>query len=141
MARQEKINTIPFFKHDYYAAADSKLRRLRRAFGASGYAVYFLSLEYLYRNNGEALGLFEIEDIAQDLQLESRDVVNILDYACSDSCGSLLEKNDKGYFSVRFINAFKEAEAERNFYRESGARGGRKAAENKKNADPEPSRV
>lgn len=130
-AKKEKLNTIPYFKHDYYAAADSKLRRLRRAFGASGYAVYFLSLEYMYRNNGEALGLFEIEDIAQDLKLESSDVVNILDYACSDSCGSLLEKNEKGYFSARVIKAFREAEAEMSFYREAGARGGRKAAENR----------
>ena len=133
MAKESIIST-PFFKHDYYAAVDPKIRVLRRMYGAEGYAVYFLFLEYTYRALGKAIKPLDVACIAEDLGMDVLKVEEILSFACSEDCGYLLSSSPDGYYSNRVLQSFIEVQAEQNELKEKmrslGAKGGKKKAEN-----------
>lgn len=81
-----------WFRHRISSTSDPKFGKLVRLYGAKGYAVYFMALEFIY--DGE-LGDMEVETIADILKMNSEEVVSILE-TCSESCAGLLSKNDDG---------------------------------------------
>lgn len=92
---------MEWFKHDIECMADEKLTSLVMEFGAEGYAVFFQSLEVLYRNDGEPLSKLGMRKIAASLKLTVDRVRQILDFASSEDCGHLFLKTDFGYVSER----------------------------------------
>lgn len=102
-----------FFKHDIGSLMDGKLDTLVNEYGAEGYAVYFLCLEYLYRDRGEPISDRLITRVAFELKLTPERVNEILDYAASGKCRGLLLKTEEGYSSERVSKAIKEREEER----------------------------
>ena len=115
-----------YFRHDIGSLMDDKLNTLVAEFGAEGYAVYFLCLEYLYRDRGEPLSERLIRRMANDLGMDSERVRSILDYAASDDCGQLLERTGLGYISRRVNSSLEERERERLQRIEDGRRGAAK---------------
>lgn len=112
MAKESIIST-PFFKHDYFAAVDPKVRVLRRRYGAEGYAVFFLSLEYLYRSLGKALKPIDIACISEDLNMDVAKTEEILNFMCSEECGGLLSSAPDGIYSNRVLQSFIDAKHEK----------------------------
>lgn len=102
-----------FFKHDIGSLMDGKLDTLVNEYGAEGYAVYFLCLEYLYRDRGEPISDRLIQRVAFELKMTPEKVKEILEYAASEKCRRLLLKTDEGYSSERVSKAIEEREAER----------------------------
>ena len=132
MAKESIIST-PFFKHDYYAAVDPKIRVMRRMYGAEGYAVYFLFLEYTYRAQGKALKPLDVACIAEDLGMDVGKTEEILNFACTEDCGNLLSSSPDGYYSNRVLQAFIDAKAEADEYRNKKAEAGKKSGEARRN--------
>lgn len=114
----------PYFKHSYYFADSGPIKRLRRRFGAEGYATYTLAKEYLYRNDGKALTEAEVDDLASDLSLEKDRVLEIMDYLTSSVACHLLEKAEDGYSSQECIRDLLEMERYRNMKAEAGRKSG-----------------
>ena len=112
-----------YFRHDIGSLMDDKLNALVMEYGAEGYAVYYLAIEYLYRDQGEPLPPRLIRRIASDLKLTPQRVTEILDYAASEDCGQMLEKTEDGYISHRVIKALKAGEEERRKKSEGGKKG------------------
>ena len=112
-----------YFRHDIGSLMDDKLNALVLEFGAEGYAVYYLTIEYLYRDRGAPIQSRLIKRIAADLKLTPQKVSEILDYATSEDCGQMLEKNEIGYFSHRVNKALQEREKERRKKSEGGKKG------------------
>lgn len=111
---KDKLLTKPFFKHDYYAAEDPKVEALRENYGAEGYAVFFLTIEYLYRQEGKPVtSVLGVKAIADRLRMTRERVREILDFASSADCEELFVKTPQGYISNRVTDAFLEAEAEK----------------------------
>lgn len=112
-----------FFKHDIGSLMDYKLDALVRTYGAEGYAVYFLCLEYLYRDRGTPISGCLIERIAIELKMTPGRVTEILDYAASDKCRRMLQKTENGYSSERVSKAIEEREVARKKSSEGGKKG------------------
>lgn len=112
-----------FFKHDIGSLMDGKLDTLVSEYGAEGYAVYFLCLEYLYRDRGEPISERLISRVAVELKMTPERVTEILDYAASDKCRGLLLKTDEGYSSERVSKAVEEREIARKKSSEGGKKG------------------
>lgn len=117
----------PYFKHDVNSLANNeRLRALVRKFGAKGYAAYFLTLENLFKNNGEPIRELALEMMCEDLRLKVADMKSILDYAASDACCHLFCKNEQGlYYSEEVeveININQELSKKR---AKAGAAGGK----------------
>lgn len=72
--------------------SDSKLGKLVRTFGARGYAVFFLALEYVYSG---CLGELEIESMASTLQMSVEEIVEILKFAVTQCNNLLTEENGR----------------------------------------------
>ena len=92
---------------------DGKLDTLVNEYGAEGYAVYFLCLEYLYRDRGEPISDRLIQRVAFELKMTPEKVKEILEYAASEKCRRLLLKTEEGHSSERVSKAIEEREAER----------------------------
>lgn len=60
MARPIK-NGLDYFPHDVHANNDKKVDKLLFLYGASGYAFYFLHLEYIYQENNFELDVSDAE--------------------------------------------------------------------------------
>ena len=112
-----------FFKHDIGSLMDGKLDTLVSEYGAEGYAVYFLCLEYLYRDRGEPISERLISRVAVELKMTPERVTEILEYAASDKCRGLLLKTDEGYSSERVSKAVEEREIARKKSSEGGKKG------------------
>ena len=97
-----------YFKHDIGSLMDGKLDTLVNEYGAEGYAVYFLCLEYLYRDRGEPISDRLISRVAVELKMTPERVKEILDYAASDKCKGMLLKTEEGYSSERVSKAIEE---------------------------------
>lgn len=80
-----------WFRHRINAVqSDPKLGKLVRLYGAKGYAVYFMSLEYIYEGS---LGDLEVEAIAETLKMNKEEVESILESA-EEACSNLLFRED-----------------------------------------------
>lgn len=112
-----------YFKHDIGSLMDGKLDTLVNEYGAEGYAVYFLCLEYLYRDRGEPISDRLIQRVAFELKMTPEKVKEILDYAASERCGGMLLKTEEGYSSGRVIKAIEEREEERQKKSRAGKKG------------------
>lgn len=112
-----------YFKHDIGSLMDGKLDTLVSEYGAEGYAVYFLCLEYLYRDRGEPISDRLIQRVAIELKMTSERVKEILDYAASDKCRGMLLKTEEGYSSERVSKAVDERETARRKSSEGGKKG------------------
>lgn len=112
-----------YFKHDIGSLMDGKLDTLVNEYGAEGYAVYFLCLEYLYRDRGEPISDRLISRVAIELKMSPERVKQILDYAASDKCRGMLLKTEEGYSSERVSKAVEEREIARKKSSEGGKKG------------------
>ena len=112
-----------YFKHDIGSLMDGKLDTLVNEYGAEGYAVYFLCLEYLYRDRGEPISDRLIQRVAIELKLTPERVKEILDFAASDKCRGMLLKTEEGYSSDRVSKAVEERETVRRKSSEGGKKG------------------
>ena len=112
-----------YFRHDIGSLMDDKLNALVLEYGADGYAVYYLSIEYLYRDRGEPISPRLIKRIASDLKLTPDRVTEILDYAASEDCGQMLEKSEEGFLSHRVNKSLQEREEEHRKKSEGGKKG------------------
>ena len=117
---------MEWFKHDVDSLMDERFGALVAEYGADGYAVFFHSIEVLYRNNGQPLSRLSVKKIAADLRLDNETVFEILDYACSSECDNLLIKTEDGYSSERVNQAFQKQSAISEARRIAGRRGGSK---------------
>ena len=131
---KDKLLTKPFFKHDYYAAEDPKVEALRENYGAEGYAVFFLTIEYLYRQEGKPVtSVLGVKAIADRLRMTRERVREILDFASSADCEELFVKTPQGYISNRVTDSFLEAEMEYQGFIKKKSEAGKKSGEARRN--------
>ena len=97
-----------WFKHDIGSLEDDRFSFLVDRYGSDGYAVFFLIVEELYRNGGNPIGSLSLKKIARQLSLGLERVIEIAEYACSDECEGLLEKDGHKYSSERVHSAIEE---------------------------------
>lgn len=97
-----------WFKHDIGSLEDDRLSFLVDRYGSDGYAVFFLIVEELYRNGGNPIGSLSLSKIAKQLSLGKERVLEIAEYACSDECEGLLEKDGRKYSSERVRSAIED---------------------------------
>lgn len=73
---------MKWFRHDSDAHSDTKLKRLRKRYGADGYALYWYCLELIAGKVTSTNIRFELEDdaelIADELNIDSRRVEEIM---------------------------------------------------------------
>lgn len=91
-----------WFKHDYDALEDERLFALVAEYHSEGYAVFFHTLEIMYKT-GVPIGRLMVKRIACDLGMTVERAEEILNYASSDECGNLFEKVEEGYSSKRVV--------------------------------------
>lgn len=97
-----------WFKHDIGSLEDDRFSFLVDRYGSDGYAVFFLIVEELYRNGGNPIGSLSLSKIAKQLSLGKERVLEIAEYACSDECEGLLEKDGRKYSSERVRSAIED---------------------------------
>jgi len=106
-----------YFPHDYNAANDQKILRLRSRFNnAEGYGIYFMVLEAMAQENNGILDDDCIAQLSFSYRLSSELLESVVNY-CIDI--GLFIKDKKGIYSKRIIK-YKKFRKERS---ESGKRG------------------
>ena len=88
MARPHKEG-LDYFPHDVHASNDEKIEPLIMLYGASGYAFYFLHLEYIYRNADLRFDISDAETIqilCGKLQISEEQYRKILQTALKKKC-------------------------------------------------------
>lgn len=95
---------LAYYNNDTDRFMDIRIKRLKRAYGCNGYAVYSYLLNEVYRVKGAALIWNDATrfDVSEYWDLTERDVDNIVDY-----CGEIglfsKEMLDKGYITSAAI--------------------------------------
>lgn len=88
MARPQK-DGMDYFPHDVYASSDEKIEPLLFLYGASGYAFYFIHLEYIYRNKNFEFDISDAETIqilSSKLRISCEEYAKILQTALKHDC-------------------------------------------------------
>ena len=120
-----------WFKHDIYCLQDDRLFTLVSRYGAEGYAVFFHTIEAMYANAGNPIYDMTVRRISFDLSLPYDKVLNILEFASSESCHHLFHLcNDGGYVSSRVAQEVSEQNEKRQRYSNMG----KASAERRSNA-------
>ena len=114
---------MDWFKHDIHALSDDRLSALVMEFGAEGYAVYFHSIEAMYMNQGNPISGVAIKRIAKDLSMGLQRVLEILEYAASGECESLLTSSPEGFSSDRVVREIRKQKDLSEIRSEAGKRG------------------
>lgn len=63
MKKNSKRLTEPWFKHDFNASNDPKLIKINMKYGTEGLGIYWILVELIYRENGQA----SMEDIEAEI--------------------------------------------------------------------------
>lgn len=63
MKKNSKRLTEPWFKHDFNASNDPKLIKINMKYGIEGLGIYWILVELIYRENGQA----SMEDIEAEI--------------------------------------------------------------------------
>lgn len=88
MARPKK-DGLDYFPHDVYASSDPKVEPLILLYGATGYAFFFLHLEYIYRNPELFFDISDAETrevICQKLKITQEEYEAILQTSLKHKC-------------------------------------------------------
>lgn len=97
------INTF-YFPHDYDAANDDKILQVRSEFGIEGYALFFLCLETMAKNEHSHLMASLLGGLSVGYGINKDRLQTFLDFSVSIN---LFKKDKLGYFSPR-MNEHKE---------------------------------
>jgi len=112
-----------YFKHDFYARLDPKLKRLIRVHGAAGYGSYWVIVETLYEQGGY-ITEDTAKDLAYDIRADEPFVMSILkDF-------DLFQFKKGKYFSDRVLATLSEIADKSEKAKASGSLGGQAKAKN-----------
>ena len=91
-----------YFPHDFNALEDPKLLQIQMEFGAEGYGIYWMIVEYFHRNKGA-----EISNTAESLQRLSY-LFRVPPEKIEKILAIAFTKNELGYFSERILENFEK---------------------------------
>jgi len=118
-----------YFPHDYDALNDDKLLQVRGEFGLEGYALFWMCLETMAKNEDSHLKATLIGGLSLGYGVSKEKLQSFLKY-CVEL--GLYESDKQGYFSKR-MNAHKE---QFNLFKISGKKGAEKRWKNREPNSP-----
>ena len=124
---------IEWFRHDIHCLQDDRLFALVSRYGAEGYAVFFHTIETMYANNGDPISEITLRRIAFELSMPFDKVVDIIEFASSDSCGHLFESGPNGVCSDRVLREVEYQESQRQRYSNMGKASAERRSQGKSN--------
>lgn len=102
MKQNNKKLSEPWFKHDFNASSDMKLLKLRRKYGIEVIGIYWMFVELLYRQNGQAT-MDDLETEIYDKRIPENKAKAVINMCFNTSSDGIIT-------CARIDNAIKERE-------------------------------
>ena len=102
MKQNNKKLSEPWFKHDFNASSDMKLQKLRRKHGIEAIGIYWMLVELLYRQNGQAT-MDDLETEIYDKRMPENKAKAVINMCFNTSADGIITCN-------RIDTAIKERE-------------------------------